>query len=107
MFCGVGLDFVGLVTVLVTVHLTSSQFSCRNRDGVSVDWFVGYKLPNSGKFPTEYPGATFLYADEASENWGNPENLNSSQSAIAATLSQYYKRRGDKVCYFSKFIPSS
>ncbi|EJW81143.1 deoxyribonuclease II family protein [Wuchereria bancrofti] len=65
-----------------------AQFSCKNRNGKSVDWFVGYKQPK--KASQTYPGATFHYADNDFKEWGPAENLKSPKNAIAELFYLFY-----------------
>ncbi|VDO31093.1 Uncharacterized protein BM_BM17983 [Brugia malayi] len=85
---------IRLLMIVAMNDIIMAQFSCKNRNGKSVDWFVGYKQPK--KASQTYPGVTFHYADNDSKEWGPAENLKSPKNAIAVTLKQYYDNKNNK-----------
>ncbi|XP_053286023.1 deoxyribonuclease-2-alpha isoform X3 [Pleuronectes platessa] len=69
-----------------------SDVSCRNDDGVEVDWYILYKLPNMND-----GGLSYLYMDESTNGWiRSKENINSNSGTLAHTLKpllDFYDRK--------------
>uniref|UniRef100_A0A915PDV9 Deoxyribonuclease II n=1 Tax=Setaria digitata TaxID=48799 RepID=A0A915PDV9_9BILA len=91
-------EMIGALIIFAIIEFINGQYSCKNRQGRSVDWFVGYKLPKN-KFQI-YPGSTILYADDESTAWGPTEDLKTPRNAVAVTLKQYYDHKNEDVFYF-------
>ncbi|RCN23944.1 deoxyribonuclease II [Ancylostoma caninum] len=66
----------------------SAKIGCKNMKGKDVDWFAAIKLPNMD----ENKGFSFVYFDSTQSGWKkSPELINSTDSAIGATINQIYK----------------
>uniref|UniRef100_A0A7I5E8A2 Deoxyribonuclease II n=1 Tax=Haemonchus contortus TaxID=6289 RepID=A0A7I5E8A2_HAECO len=77
-----------LVVFLTIFTLAEAQFKCKNMDGKDVDWFAALKLPANIDV---WNGRGFVYFDSTYKQFVLSENpLNSTKSAIGATLKQLY-----------------
>uniref|UniRef100_A0A4W6E3D8 Deoxyribonuclease-2-alpha n=1 Tax=Lates calcarifer TaxID=8187 RepID=A0A4W6E3D8_LATCA len=71
---------------------------CRNDNGVEVDWYILYKLPN-----VKDGGLSYLYMDESTGGWRlSTEKINSRSGALANTLKpllDFYNRKTEGFGY--------
>uniref|UniRef100_A0AC34QF00 Deoxyribonuclease II n=1 Tax=Panagrolaimus sp. JU765 TaxID=591449 RepID=A0AC34QF00_9BILA len=83
---------------------TSIELSCRNLDGEPVDWFAAYKLPSLDNPKNIRTGLDFLYSDPATSEWRfSSRNINDSESAIGATLSQLWTIKDDPQTFYALY----
>lgn len=75
--------------LLVGLWGASASISCYDDDGQPVDWFIIYKLPESGSRET---GMMYKYQDSSTGGWVDGKSLmNSTAVAVGRTLLQLYK----------------
>ncbi|WKY08118.1 hypothetical protein Q1695_007537 [Nippostrongylus brasiliensis] len=77
-----------LFIIPAIVGNVDAGLSCKNMEGKDVDWFAAVKLPSN---VDERKGRTFAYYDSTQNGWKfSPLPINSTESAIGATLQQLY-----------------
>ncbi|PIO68118.1 hypothetical protein TELCIR_10111 [Teladorsagia circumcincta] len=77
-----------VIGILAIAYLVNAQFRCKNMKGKDVDWFVALKLPAN---IDERNGRSFVYYDSSENGWVmSKQPINSTESAIGATLEQLY-----------------
>ncbi|KAK6028479.1 deoxyribonuclease II [Ostertagia ostertagi] len=77
-----------VVAIVAIACLVDAQFRCKNMNGKDVDWFVAVKLPAN---VDERKGRSFVYYDSSQSGWVmSKQPINSTDSAIGATLKQLY-----------------
>ncbi|VDN28440.1 unnamed protein product [Cylicostephanus goldi] len=66
-----------------------AKVGCKDMEGNDVDWFAAIKLPADFD---DSKGYSFVYYDSSQPTWKkSKKSINSSNSAIGATISQLYK----------------
>ncbi|KAK6036492.1 deoxyribonuclease II, partial [Cooperia oncophora] len=77
-----------LLSIVAFVYLVDAGFRCKNLNGNDVDWFVALKLPAG---VDDRLGGSFVYYDSSLAGWVKSDRpINSTESAIGATLNQLY-----------------
>ncbi|KIH42945.1 deoxyribonuclease II, partial [Ancylostoma duodenale] len=78
---------------VVFVTYADAKLGCKNMEGKDVDWFAAVKTP-SGLDDTK--GKSFAYFDSAQTGFKwSPKLINSTDSAIGATINQLYNIKKD------------
>lgn len=95
--------FINLLTIFITgftLAMVTASLSCKNADGVDVDWFYVYKLPKPTKKSMISDGVTFYYLDDDHPVFNiSPTTIAHHRQPISNTLNQIYTRR-EHVSYF-------
>ncbi|XP_076007524.1 deoxyribonuclease-2-alpha-like isoform X1 [Genypterus blacodes] len=62
-----------------------SDVKCKNEEGMDVDWYILYKLPE------EIDGLKYIYLDDSTEGWTNgTKEINDASGVLANTLEPFF-----------------
>ncbi|XP_052820468.1 plancitoxin-1-like isoform X2 [Mya arenaria] len=82
--------FFSSLTFILTLSFGAKALRCLSNENKPVDWFIGYKLPDSARNVSAY---SMMYMDSDNPSWRLvPGTLDTPRQAIYYTLSEIYTR---------------